>query len=202
MHYLLPDYELQLLNSGFSRVIGIDEVGRGCWAGPVAVGIYFFDKNSAVVDGITDSKKLTKQKRSKVYISLCEHNYRIEYAEASEIDRLGGVTKAIEKLIAMAIEKYYNSSTMFLIDGQFSRNFGTNTLKIVRGDSIHYSIAAASILAKVERDALMAKFDKIYSGYGFANHKGYGTKEHRDALKTNGYCEIHRKCYKPVMQYL
>jgi ribonuclease HII len=202
MQFLSPDYELQLINHGYSRVIGIDEVGRGCWAGPVAIGIYIFDKFTKAIDGVTDSKKLSPKRRSEIYINLCEHNYNIEYAEAREIDMAGGVTKTIEKLIAGAVKKYYNGSTKFLIDGQFSRNFGEHTQKIVRGDATYYSIAAASILAKVERDALMAKFDKMYSGYGFARHKGYGTREHQEALKTYGYCAIHRKSYKPVMQYL
>jgi ribonuclease HII len=202
VNYLTPQYELDLLATGqYTRIVGIDEVGRGCWAGPVAVGAYVFGSTTKILDGIQDSKKLTIKHRQEKHSILKDHKYLVELATVEEIDFLG-IGKTVEMIIKRIIDKLNSTDTMFLIDGQFSQDFGKNTKKVIHGDSIYYSIAAASILAKVERDDLMCSLDLQYPGYRFSKHKGYGTKEHRDLIKINGICDLHRKSYQPIQQYL
>jgi ribonuclease HII len=202
INYLTPQYELDILESGkYSKIVGIDEVGRGCWAGPVAVGAYIFESTTEVLDGIQDSKKLTANNRKEKHSLLKNHTYLVELASVEEIDFLG-IGKTIEVLIQRIINKLSTPETLFLVDGQFSQSFGKNSKKVIHGDSIYYSIAAASILAKVERDDLMCSLDLQYPGYRFSKHKGYGTKEHRELIKSLGVCELHRRSYQPIKQYL
>jgi ribonuclease HII len=198
---LTPDYELSILKEGkYSRIIGIDEVGRGCWAGPVAVGAYVFSPDSEICEGISDSKLLNLKQRSETYQRLCQHTYAVMYGELDEINTVG-IGKTLHLVISRLIEQYNSPETLFLIDGRFSQKFGDNTLQVVDGDALYYTIAAASILAKVERDSLMAKLDNEYIGYGFAKHKGYGTKLHQAALAKLGPSALHRRTYKPIQKY-
>jgi ribonuclease HII len=197
---LFPQYELEILESGkYSRVIGIDEVGRGCLAGPVAVGAYSFSLESKKVEGINDSKQVSEKKRIAIHKKLSNHKFFVEYSTPEEIDSKG-IAKAIESLIKKIIEKNSDDKAYFLIDGRFSEDFGNHSETIINGDSLHYSIAAAAILAKVERDNLMRDIEREYPEYGFAKHKGYGTKQHREAIKRFGFCPIHRKSFKPQLR--
>jgi len=200
--FLKPKYELELLKSGqYTKIVGIDEVGRGCWAGPVAVGAYVFEFESKVVKGVNDSKMLSREQREKTYAPLSAQNYSVLLGSIKEINEIG-IGKTIEHLIDRIVERFYDSHTYFLIDGQFSKDFCENSKKIIRGDSTYYSIAAASILAKVERDHLMESLDIKYPEYGFAKHKGYATKAHRFALSKFGTCELHRTSFKPIQSLI
>mgnify|MGYP006279312173 CR=1 FL=1 len=199
MDYLQPHYEDELLSElAYKKVIGIDEVGRGAWAGPVAVGAYVYHKQTKFLEGINDSKKLKPYVREGLTRRLKKNDYTVWFAEPREIDE-SGIGKAIEQLIRAIIAYYQSPGTYFLIDGQFKSDFVLNSEKILKGDERFYSIALASIAAKVKRDKLMEKLHTNYPEYGFDRHKGYGTKAHREALKQHGRLEnIHRVSYKPV----
>ena len=189
--------EEKILSSGkYSNIVGIDEAGRGAWAGPVSVGYYIYTENTQIIDNITDSKLLSHIKRVEILNKFKPSEYGVLFGEPFLIDTIG-IGKAIEKLVLDIIAKF-PSDTFFLIDGQFSQNFGSNTLKINKGDVKHYSIAAASIGAKEERDDIMIEFGKKYPKYAFERHVGYGTKLHREALESFGVLGIHRKSYKPI----
>lgn len=195
---LSPNRELEILSQGkYFRVVGIDEVGRGCWAGPVAVGAYIFSANSPVVAGVNDSKKVSPGKREKIYGELRQGSYLVKMSPASVVDELG-IGRAIENLICEIIRELDSEDTFFVIDGQFASDFGANTIRVVGGDHIYYSVASASILAKVERDNLMTQLDSEFPGYSLAKHKGYGTAAHLAALQKLGATEIHRYSYKPI----
>lgn len=197
--FLSPKFELEIISSGeYDLVVGIDEVGRGCLAGPVAMGGYLFQPLNQVFRGIHDSKKLTEDLREKKYLKLINHDYIVEYGSVELIDKkgIGKVLHGIiESIINQFTEKYINKNILFLIDGQFAKDFGQNTRKLIKGDSTYYSIAAASILAKVERDRLMKDLHSSYPNYGFIRNKGYATKFHRKMIKEFGLSDLHRKSF-------
>lgn len=195
---LTPDRELEILRTGkYQRVVGIDEVGRGCWAGPVAVGAFVFSSDSPTVAGVNDSKQVSAQKRQKIYQELRQSNYLVKMSPAERIDELG-IAVAIEELISKIVQELNDGQTLFVIDGHFTADFGADSIQVVGGDRIFYSVASASILAKVERDMLMSELDEEFPGYGLAQHKGYGTAIHMNALQSMGGSKIHRYSYKPV----
>lgn len=189
-----------LKNSDYELVVGIDEAGRGCWAGPVGVGAYEISRQSLELKGVTDSKKISQKKRINLFTDLANHNHLILFSPPKQIDQLG-ISNAIELLIQKIIDSYSKRRVMFLIDGQFKKDFGKNSQKIIKGDSTYYSIAAASILVKVSRDNLMSDLSLNYPNYGFEQHKGYGTKLHVEALSRYGATSIHRMSYKPMQRF-
>ncbi len=193
--------EIDLLNQGYIRVIGIDEAGRGSWAGPLAVASYEYDLNDELLTQVTDSKLINEDKRLDIYRKLDSKRFFIVYATVAEIDKLNIYQATIVK-IKEIIQRYNNKHTFFLIDGKFNIDFGTNTLQVVKGDLKHYSIAAASIVAKVSRDKVMIEFAKTYPAYCFAKNKGYGTNSHQQALKQNGLCDLHRKSFAPIKEII
>lgn len=198
---LLPEKELKLLSSNkYSRIIGIDEVGRGCWAGPVFVGAYIFDKETPVLNGVYDSKALSESKRVSIVDQLQKHKFSIYYLAPNEIDR-NGITVSVNYLMKQIISFFSDGNTYFYVDGYFKNGFGENTEMVKKGDSTYYSIAAASVLAKVSRDEYMNYIDSRYPGYGFAKNKGYGTKQHIESLDRLGICKVHRKSYKPIKNF-
>lgn len=199
---LEPNYETQLLEQGYTRVVGIDEAGRGCWAGPVAIGFYSYHPGDTVYEGVRDSKKISEKRRGDLK-SLLETNVDsgVKLGEVREIEDKG-IGKVIEQKIMEIITTLNSKLTFFLIDGQFSQDFGNNVQLLSRGDDTYYTIAAASILAKVTRDNLLLNLDQQVPGYGFASHKGYGTKQHREALAKLGVSQLHRKNYRPVAKLL
>jgi ribonuclease HII len=203
MEFLQPTYENELINElGYTRVIGIDEVGRGCWAGPVAVGAFIYEQNHVVIDSVQDSKKLSEKRRDDVFSQITTASYDIIYASPAQIDKFG-LNIAIETLILKIIAKYQDSDTFFLIDGQFKSNFVLNSQKVLRGDSKYYSIGLASIAAKVARDRKMKLLGKEHPTYGFESHKGYGTKKHKESLEKFGILKgIHRVSYKPIQKII
>lgn len=192
--------ELELLESGYSYVVGVDEVGRGCWAGPVTVCAFVYTKKTLMIEGVNDSKKISLNKRTILSKILSENLHSIESIGNEQIDNMN-IVEATRIAMINAVANLNLSNFIVLIDGFFKKEFPFKNQCVIKGDSKHYSIAAASILAKVERDSLMQDFAKKYPNYLFEKNVGYGTKGHIESLKSFGICPIHRRSYKPVRKY-
>ena len=199
----MPDlsHEAALRKEGFQRIAGIDEAGRGPLAGPVSVAaVVLPDCYTNKV--LNDSKGLSENVRQKLYKEIVEDHqiaWASEMVEASEIDRIN-ILKATWVGMRRAFLKLEPSADVALIDGKPIKGFPADHHAIVKGDSLSLSIAAASVIAKVERDQLMREYAEIYPEYGFERHKGYGTKAHLEALRKYGPCPIHRRSFAPVAQ--
>jgi ribonuclease HII len=207
-----PDfsYELAQIPPSCRYLLGIDEVGRGPWAGPVTICAFLLDLQSFNHDdfvklGVRDSKTLSPLKRQKLFSYFQDHHFPhlIFSASSSQIDQKGiGLT--IKGLILFALKKFRSSFDYCLIDGNYSFQphpdiFTSSQIRsLPKADQSCFSVASASICAKVTRDSAMDHFDDLYPQYGFKNHKGYGTAEHLTALKLHGPCPIHRRSFKPV----
>jgi len=180
------------------KTAGVDEAGRGPWAGPVVAACVILKSDIPFLDEIKDSKQLTEKKREELYEAVRANSiYGIGFASSKEIDRLG-IVKATELAIKRAIEHMPEKPTFLLIDGRDKFELPIRFKSIVGGDEKVKLISAASILAKVWRDRYMRLMDDIYPQYGFKKNKGYGTKEHFEALREFGACEIHRMSFRPV----
>ncbi len=191
----MPDfsYEMQAKNNGFKFVCGVDEAGRGPLAGPVCAAAVILPED-CVIDGLNDSKKISEKKREMLFDIITEKAlaYSIAYGTLEEIEQYN-ILEATYIAMNRAIEGLELKSDFALIDGnRVPKGIKIPCETVVKGDSKSYSIAAASILAKVTRDRLMLQYDKKYPQYLFAQHKGYGTKAHYEAIKQHGVCEIHR----------
>jgi len=197
--FLSNKKELELLTKGYDRIIGIDEVGRGCWAGPVYVCGFVYSPTTRYYKGVHDSKKLTVKDREKMFSKLYNNDHHLAIGGLEEINNLG-IGKVVTNLINSIVEKYQSISTLFLIDGKFAKDFGINTRKIIKGDYNYYSIAAASIIAKVSRDKFMVGLSEEYQKYQFRINKGYGTKKHRELLASLGPSDFHRTSFKPIYE--
>lgn len=193
--------EKELLSTGYDTVIGVDEVGRGSWAGPLVVAAFIYTRSSPIIPGVNDSKKLTRMKRLKINALLIEQSYKIGVSEVEEIDK-NNVLEATRSAIIRALNEISKNKTIILVDGYFKEKFDFKYKCISKGDQKHYSIAAASIIAKVHRDRVMIDIASKYPQYGFESHVGYGTKRHREAIEKYGICKIHRRSYKPIRKYL
>lgn len=199
----MPDlyYENQLRSEGFRLIAGIDEAGRGPLAGPVSAGAVILpaDYEHGILN---DSKQLSEKSREALYEEITTDE-RIFWASASvgpgEIDAIN-ILQATYRAMGSAFERLDPHPDMALIDGRPVRGFPGQHRALVKGDSLSLSIAAASIIAKVERDRLMLEYAAIYPEYGFERHKGYGTAFHLAALKKHGPCPIHRHSFAPVAQ--
>jgi ribonuclease HII len=189
------------LDTRYDYVIGVDEVGRGSWAGPVVVGAFVYRKTSKFILEVNDSKRLTLKRRKEVFSVLQDDEFAIAQAEVDEIDNLN-IVEATRLAIKRAVASLALSRAIVLVDGYFKDPFDFDFKCITKGDAKHYSIAAASILAKVHRDDLMGELAKDFPHYGFETNVGYGTRKHREALGKYGVCEIHRKSYKPIRDML
>jgi ribonuclease HII len=177
----------------YPNIIGIDEVGRGPLAGPVVIAGYKLLYNTKINPGVNDSKKLSKVKRETLNNFLKEEgHYYISIISNDYIDEFGissAIVKGINEIIINLNPRYT------LIDGYFKEKFDTDYSMVVKGDQTHYSIASASIIAKVKRDEIMDEYSRIYPNYEFEKHVGYGTKKHIELIRSNGICEIHRKSF-------
>ena len=194
----MPDYEFEkaAVNSGFSCICGVDEAGRGPLAGPVCAAAVILPEG-AVIAGLDDSKKLTEKKREKLYdiIKQTAVAYSVAYGTLEEIETVN-ILEATYLAMNRAIEGLTVKPDFSLIDGnRVPRGIKIPCETIVKGDSKSMSVAAASVLAKVTRDRLMLEYDKKYPEYNFKKHKGYGTKEHRQAIVEKGPCPIHRESF-------
>jgi len=185
--------ENQLHNEGYSLVCGVDEAGRGPLCGPVFAAACILP-DGLVLEGLNDSKKLTPKKREKLFDLICENaiTYCIASASVEEIDELN-ILEADLLAMRRAIDGLSVKADFALIDGNIARDFQIPARAIIGGDAKSPSIAAASILAKVARDRDCIELDTQYPQYGIAKHKGYGTKQHMDALRAYGPSPIHRK---------
>ena len=188
-------YENAAFAEGFETVCGVDEAGRGPLAGPVCAAAVILPKG-LIIDGLNDSKKLTDKKRRALFDLITEQAvcYGIAMASEKEIDEIN-ILQATFLAMQRALDKLSVRPDLALIDGNRAKDFGVPVRTIVKGDGLSASIAAASILAKVTRDRLMEELDEAYPQYGFAVHKGYGTKRHYAALTQYGPCEIHRRTF-------
>lgn len=200
-----PDlhFEQEAHAAGYHAVCGIDEAGRGPLAGPVVAAAVILPAGYELT-GLTDSKQLSAKKREKLFATLMEDarvQKSIASATAAEIDELN-ILRATHLAMARAAQGLPAPADFALIDGLPVPNFPLPSQSIVKGDSRSLSIAAASILAKVTRDRLMAELDKQYPVYGFAKHAGYGTAAHLSALRTHGPCPEHRRSFAPVAALL
>ncbi|MBD3363287.1 ribonuclease HII [Candidatus Dojkabacteria bacterium] len=199
------DNELEFIDQGYDLVVGIDEVGRGSWAGPLYMCAYVYENDQLVVSGVNDSKLLSIQKRKSIYKELRVFPYIVNTYSNDEIDKHGlgkTVNIALKSLVEKVESQYQGKKLKFLVDGYFKGKWNDNVDFIKKGDQSVYSIAAASVIAKVERDNWMIVQSRKYKGYDFENNVGYGTKKHRQALEKKGVCPIHRMSYKPIKRIL
>ena len=188
------DYTLErdLITSGSLLVCGVDEAGRGPLCGPVVAAAVILPCG-LVIDGLDDSKKLSAKKREKLFDVICEKAvaYSIAYGTVEQINTTN-ILQATLDAMHRAVESLEFAPTHALVDGNIAKGFSVPATPVVHGDAISPSIAAASILAKVTRDRLCEDLDAQYPQYGIAKHKGYGTKEHMEALRKYGPAPIHR----------
>lgn len=194
--------ELAAMSLGFRRIAGVDEAGRGPLAGPVVAAAVILDKKASSL-GVDDSKKLTPKKRDELYSKIIDScvSYNIYTMGVVGVDQLN-VFKASMHAMKLAIEGMSLLPDFVYIDGPKTPELSIPAQPLVGGDRICMSVAAASILAKVSRDRQMVEYDELYPGYGFAKHKGYGTKDHMEALRKLGPSPIHRRTFGPVKELI
>ena len=187
-------FEKQLLASGARLIGGMDEAGRGPLAGPVVAAAVIMPLDD-IIEGIDDSKKVSEKKREILYDKIIEKAiaYKICLADEKVIDEIN-ILSATKKAMTECVMGLSVRPDIVLVDA-VKLTLEVPTKAIIKGDALSYSIAAASILAKVYRDRLMREYDIIYPAYGFSKHKGYGTKEHIDAIRTVGPSPIHRRSF-------
>ena len=198
--------EEELYEKGITSIAGIDEAGRGPLAGPVVVGCVIMPRDS-MIEGVNDSKKVSEKKREKLYDLIIDESiaYGVGIISQEEIDRIN-ILNATKEGLKMAIKEMEKNlqerhreiekPEIILVDALTKIDTDHIPYKsIIKGDSKSYSIAAASIVAKVTRDRIMRQWDEVYPMYGFAKHKGYGTAAHIAAIKEYGLCPLHRRSF-------
>ena len=202
----IKEIEENLYNEGITSIAGIDEAGRGPLAGPVVVACVVMPKDS-MIEGVNDSKKVSEKKREKLYDEIINEAiaYGVGIVSQQEIDKINilnatkeGLTIAIKEMEKDLKEKNrgFDKPEIILVDAL--TKIDTDHIpyrSIIKGDSKSYSIASASIIAKVTRDRIMRQWDEVYPMYGFVRHKGYGTSAHITAIKEYGLCPLHRRSF-------
>ncbi len=198
-------YELELLEKGVTRIAGVDEAGRGPLAGPVFAAAVIFPVEWILgafpkpLRAVNDSKQLQPETREELFAELMsrpEVCCAIAQVDGQMIDQIN-ILRATHKAMNLALAQLSPAPQHVLVDGLPVKTMAFPQTPLVSGDALSFSIAAASILAKVSRDRLMVQLDETYPGYGFAQHKGYGTAEHLAAIKAHGACPIHRQSFAP-----
>ena len=182
--------------SQYRCICGIDEAGRGPLAGPVVVASVIMPENS-MIEGVNDSKKVSEKKREKLYDLILSEaiSYGVGIIGQDEIDEIN-ILNATKKGLTISLQELTQKPDLIIVDALNNIDtLGTKYESIIKGDAKCYSIAAASIIAKVTRDRIMREWDKVYPQYGFVAHKGYGTVAHIKALKEYGACPLHRKTF-------
>lgn len=189
------EYEAAALEAGYTVIAGTDEAGRGPLAGPVYAAAVILPMG-LVIDGLNDSKKLTEKKREALFDVICKEalSYGIAYATPEEIDELN-ILNASQLAMRRAVAMLSPTPDMVLVDGNVAREFPMDTKTVVKGDALSMSIAAASILAKVSRDRVMAELAKEYPQYQLEKHKGYPTPLHMNLVRELGPSPIHRRSF-------
>jgi ribonuclease HII len=200
------EFERTLWNQGVARIAGVDEAGRGPLAGPVVAGAAILPAKWVEsglpheLEGLNDSKQLTRMQREKffAFLTSCgEVEFAIARVDAAQIDELN-ILRATHYAMNAALAKLNPAPQYVLVDGLAVKTIRVPQTAIVKGDARSYSIAAASVLAKVTRDRMMHEFDRKWPKYGFAGHKGYGTAQHLAAIAAHGPCPIHRRSFAPL----
>ncbi|MEI6887246.1 MAG: ribonuclease HII [bacterium] len=210
----MSDYILEekLLND-IDYVIGVDEVGRGCLAGPICVAAFLLSKddlNTIKLDkeflGVDDSKKVSKKKRERLNSLLKQFKHTLSLRDNTYIDEKGlslTLYECINESVTELLKLTGGSDNyLVLIDGVFPKKFTFNYKTVIDGDAKHFVISGASIIAKVYRDKIMEEQSQIFPGYNFEKNVGYGTKKHFDAIKEKGITKIHRKSFEPIKSML
>lgn len=195
-------FEKLASRQGYSVVAGIDEAGRGPLAGPVVAAAVILPEG-CLLDGVTDSKKLTHSKREFFYERIMEKSLSVGVgiSDAALVDSIN-ILQATLRAMEAAVSKLSPEPDCLLIDGISRTALAIHQRTIKKGDSLSLSIASASIIAKVTRDRLMEVFDRDYPGYGFASHKGYGAQTHLDAIRRLGPSPIHRLTFRGVREHV
>ncbi|HEX2987266.1 MAG TPA: ribonuclease HII [Chloroflexota bacterium] len=207
-HYSSPESptlveEHSLASQGFCRIAGLDEAGRGSWAGPMVTAAVCLplhrDGLAQQLDGVRDSKQLSPAARDRLFgrVIECAEDVGIGVVPPETIDKLG-LTRAWELAMTWALDDMALRPDHLLVDAFLIKTCPLPQRPLIHGDCISLSIAAASIIAKVTRDRMMVAADLVYPGYGFAIHKGYGTAAHRRALEAGGPCAYHRRSFAPL----
>ncbi|HSY75001.1 MAG TPA: ribonuclease HII [Dongiaceae bacterium] len=200
------EFERALWQKNLARVAGVDEAGRGPLAGPVVAAAAILPSHWSEtslpreLDGLNDSKQLTKIQRENFFhfITNCgEIHFAVAQIDATQIDEIN-ILQATHRAMNDALAKLNPQPQHALVDGRAVKTMRVPQTAIVKGDARSYSIAAASVLAKVTRDRLMLEFHTQFPEYGFAEHKGYGTAKHLAAIAAHGACPIHRKSFAPL----
>jgi ribonuclease HII len=198
-------FEKGARESGALRIAGLDEVGRGPMFGPVVAAAVILP-HGCRLQGLTDSKQLTEKKRDQLDVQIrdCALAFGIAAVDVETIDRINirrasleAMRRAVEQL---ALSPFFAAPDFLLIDGRDTIEWDCPQQAVIQGDGLSYSIAAASVLAKVYRDRLLIELDAEYPGYGLARHKGYCSEEHMEALIRLGPTPLHRKSFQPVAQ--
>lgn len=196
----MPTFELEDKYQGI--IAGVDEAGRGPWAGPVVAAAVILNRES-YPSGINDSKKLTKEKREKIFqelINCCE--FGVGIVSEAVIDEIN-ILQATKLAMCNAVKDLLRKPSHVLVDGnQKILVENTEVITVVQGDAKSLSIAAASIIAKVTRDRIMSDLHKEFPHYCWTDNSGYGTAKHIEAIEKHGICKYHRKSYAPIKQYM
>ena len=198
--HILPVMKAQA--RGYRFIAGVDEAGRGPLAGPVVAAAVILPTDCNI-QGIADSKQLSANKRESLFNDIYKHadSIGVGIVDQREIERIN-ILQASLKAMQLAVADLGGQVDYLLVDGIQSIPTNVSQSTIKKGDTISPSIGAASIIAKVTRDRIMIKYHRIYPRYNFAKNKGYGTKEHMSAIKEFGWCDIHRRTFRGVKEYL
>jgi ribonuclease HII len=200
MNQELMEYEIKANDKGYKFIAGVDEAGRGPLAGPVVAAAVILNRDTDI-QGLDDSKKLSPKKREELYPKIQTMAHGVGVVSSEVIDKIN-ILQATRMAMKLAVEKLLITPNILLIDGNQKIESTIEQWAIVKGDSKSISIAAASVLAKVTRDHIMAKYHNEYPQYEFSRHKGYGTKRHRYLIAEYGPCPIHRKTFRGVSEYI
>jgi len=204
----LLEHEIDVWAQGFTRVAGVDEAGRGPLAGPVVAAAVVFQRDYAESDGngdlegLNDSKQLSKSRREAFFEILQNSSCAdvgLGCVDSTTIDEIN-ILQATHQAMTIAVEHLLHAADFAIIDGRTMPPLPCPARAVTRGDQASLSIAAASVIAKVTRDRMMVEFDAVYPPYGFARHKGYGSKAHFQALMEHGPTPIHRQSFRPVRE--
>ncbi|BCA54288.1 ribonuclease HII [Nitrospira sp. KM1] len=196
------EFEIEARRCGYRRIAGLDEAGRGPLAGPVVAAAVILPARCRLT-GVDDSKQLTKADRERLYALIRARAVCIGVGSATEqeIDRIN-ILEATRLAMRRAVAALSPAADCLLIDAVTLRCPGVLSRSIIMGDALCFSVAAASIVAKVTRDRLMVEYHRLYPQYNFLSHKGYGTDEHLKRLDEHGPCAIHRRTFAPVAQII
>jgi ribonuclease HII len=199
-------FESELWQGGTRYVAGVDEAGRGPLAGPVVAAAVIFPANwlrtglPADLEGLNDSKQLTAAQRERFFLALTRRGdiaIAVGTVDAGRVDELN-ILQATHRAMNEALARLQPVPEHVLMDGREVKSLRFSQTALIKGDARSYSIAAASVVAKVTRDRLMVEYDRRWPEYGFAEHKGYGTAQHLAALAAHGPCPIHRRSFAPL----